>query len=302
MDLADASPAQRGRSPPGGRLRGDRGPRRGRAGRGLPRPLPSGEDVAIKLLHARFTGDPTARRRFMREAEVARQVAIFCTARVLDMGAYDDRPYIVSEYVRGASLEEVVRAEGPRTGGSLARLAVTTATALAAIHRAGIVHRDFKPGNVIIGPEGPVVIDFGLSRPAELTATSTGTVGTPAYMAPEQFSGDPGGPAADVFSWAGTIVYAATGHRAFHGDTLPALLHAVATRDPDLSGVPGALRPILARCLAKDPASRPPITTVLDTLTAATPPPSTPPPRPRSRRAHPRSRPRPHRPPRARSP
>ncbi|MFD0478870.1 serine/threonine-protein kinase [Nonomuraea thailandensis] len=184
------------------------------------------------MLHARMAEDPEARRRFLREVELARRVAPFCTASVLDMGMHDDRPYIVSEYVRGDSLERAVRRDGPRTGGGLERLAVATATALAAIHRAGVVHRDLKPGNVILGPEGPVVIDFGISRALDHAATQTGAVGTPGYMAPEQVSMDPVGPAADVFSWAATMVFAATGRRAFAGTRWLRCCGRCCTRSP----------------------------------------------------------------------
>ncbi|MEW9529993.1 protein kinase [Microbispora sp. NPDC049125] len=228
---------------------------------------PSGAEVAVKVLHASMTEDPDARRRFLREADIARRVAPFCTARVMDMGLHHGRPYIVSEYVPGPSLEQVVRDAGPRTGGGLERLAVATASALAAIHRAGVVHRDLKPSNVILGPEGPVVIDFGISRDGDHTATRSGSIGTPGYMAPEQIAGDRAGPASDVFSWAATVVYAATGRRAFPGETVPAVLHAILHRDPDLTGVPGGLRPLLARCLAKDPDGRPTAADLYRTLT-----------------------------------
>ncbi|MEV7008442.1 protein kinase [Streptosporangium sp. NPDC051022] len=238
----------------------------------------SGDEVAVKVLHAHLVEDPEARRRFLRETDLARRVAPFCTARVLDAGMHQDRPYIASEYVPGHSLQQVMRNDGPRTGSALDRLAVTTATALAAIHRAGIVHRDFKPSNVILGPEGPVVIDFGVARTLDHTATRSGSVGTPAYIAPEQLTQDTVGQAADIFSWAGTMVYAATGHLAFPGDSVPALLHAILHRDPDLSGVPEGLRPLLARCLAKDPAARPTAADLVRILTgdgpAATPSPA----------------------------
>ncbi|TYB65992.1 protein kinase [Nonomuraea sp. PA05] len=217
---------------------------------------PSGDEVAIKVLHARMSDDAEARRRFFRQVELARRVAPFCTARVLDMGMHDERPYIVSEYVRGDSLERVVRRDGPRTGGGLERLAVATATALAAIHRAGVVHRDLKPGNVILGPEGPVVIDFGISRALDHAVTQTGAVGTPGYMAPEQVRMDPVGPAADVFSWAATMVFAATGRRAFSGDSVAAVLRALLYEEPEVAGVPGALRGLVVTCLDKDPGRR----------------------------------------------
>ncbi|MBB5778765.1 serine/threonine-protein kinase [Nonomuraea jabiensis] len=217
---------------------------------------PSGDEVAIKVLHARLSDDPEARRRFFRQVDLARRVAPFCTARVLDMGMQADRPYIVSEYVRGESLERAVRQDGPRTGGGLERLAVATATALAAIHRAGVVHRDLKPGNVILGPEGPVVIDFGISRALDHAVTQTGAFGTPGYMAPEQVSGGEVGPAADVFSWAATMVFAATGRRAFAGESVAAVLHALLYDPPDLSGVPAPLRSLVTTCLDKNPARR----------------------------------------------
>ncbi|MFG1710323.1 serine/threonine-protein kinase [Nonomuraea sp. M3C6] len=228
---------------------------------------PSGGEVAIKVLHARLSEDPESKRRFFRQVELARRVAPFCTARVLDMGMHDDRPYIVSEYVWGDPLERVVRRDGPRTGGGLERLAIATATALAAIHRAGVVHRDLKPGNVILGPEGPVVIDFGISRALDHAATMSGALGTPGYMAPEQVTGGEIGPAADVFSWAATMVFAATGRRAFTGDSVAAVLHSLLYDAPDLSGVPEPLLPLVAACLDKNPERRLPADELVRALT-----------------------------------
>ncbi|MFI6504224.1 serine/threonine-protein kinase [Nonomuraea typhae] len=225
----------------------------------------AGAKAAVKVLHTGLDGDD-AHRRFVREAEAARKVAPFCTARVLDVGVEQGRPYIVSEYIPGPSLDRLVKNEGARPGTALERLAVATLTALAAIHRAGIVHRDFKPSNVIMGPEGPVVIDFGIARALDQTATSS-VMGTPAFMAPEQFEGTAAGPAADLFSWASTMVFAATGTQAFRGDTMPSLMHAILTTEPDLSGVPEAIRPLLARCLDKDPARRPSAEGLLAQLT-----------------------------------
>ncbi|MET8383832.1 serine/threonine-protein kinase [Streptosporangium canum] len=228
---------------------------------------PSDRQVAVKLLHVRMAADPKVRERFMREAEVTRRVAAFCTAQVLDMGITGDRPYLVSEYIPGPSLKDLVTSDGPRAGSGLDRLAVATLTALAAIHRAGIVHRDFKPDNVIMGPEGPVVIDFGIARVLDGTTTSSGLVGTPAYLSPEQLDGHQAGTASDVFSWAATMVFAATGHRAFPGDVAAAVMNAVSNREPDLAGVPERLRPLLAACLAKDPAARPAVSSLLAALT-----------------------------------
>ncbi|MFB9965867.1 WD40 repeat domain-containing serine/threonine protein kinase [Sinosporangium siamense] len=226
-----------------------------------------GQQVVVKLLHARLAGDADAHRRFLREAEAARKVAPFCTAGVLAAGiAEDGRPYIVSEFVVGVTLLELVRTQGPRTGSGLARLAVSTVSALEAIHRAGVVHRDFKPANVLMGAEGPVVIDFGVARDVDRTTQTVGIIGTPRYMSPEQVGGGPIGPASDVFSWAATMVFAATGHPAFPGDAMPAVLNAVLNGEPDLSGVPEPTAALLRACLAKDPAARPSVSDIRETL------------------------------------
>ncbi|MEU8172759.1 bifunctional serine/threonine protein kinase/MFS transporter [Microbispora hainanensis] len=223
---------------------------------------PSGEPVAVKLLHARFAGDDRARARFAAELDHARRVAAFCTARVLDADVAGDRPYIVSEFVAGPSLGEVIAEGGPVTGGALERLAIATVTALAAIHEAGVVHRDLKPGNVIMGTDGPRVIDFGIARALDATGTvSSAVVGTPAYMAPEQIAGQTVGPAADVFAWACTIAYAANGATPFGQDSIPAVMNRILHADPDLGpldgGLTGPLREIITACLVKDPARRP---------------------------------------------
>ena len=150
----------------------------------------SGEQVAVKLLRADLADDDTARGRFLRELAAVKRVARFCTAQVLDADVEGDRPYIVSEYVPGPSLAQLVSSDSPRSGADLERLAIGTVTALVAIHQAGIVHRDFKPQNVLIGPDGPRVIDFGIARALDAAATMTNSaIGTPAYMAPEQVIG-----------------------------------------------------------------------------------------------------------------
>ncbi|WP_449062977.1 protein kinase domain-containing protein [Planomonospora algeriensis] len=227
----------------------------------------SGRRVAVKVLHTRMAAEAGVRERFEREAALARRVAVFCTAQVLEAGVSDGRPYLVSEYVPGPSLQQLVTGEGPRTGSGLERLAVATATALAAIHRVGIVHRDFKPANVIMGPEGPVVIDFGIARILEAGVTSSALVGSPGYMAPEQLSDQPAGPPSDMFAWAATMVYAATGHPAFTGQHPAAVMNAVMGGEPNLNGVPRGLHSLLVSCLAKDPAARPTADQVLATLT-----------------------------------
>ncbi|WP_062357733.1 WD40 repeat domain-containing serine/threonine protein kinase [Herbidospora yilanensis] len=226
----------------------------------------AGRKVAVKLLHPPLNRDRHAAKGFLREVEAVRRVAAFCTAAVLDVGLLDQQPYIVSEYIAGDTLQTLVRSAGPRTGGALDRLAISTLTALAAIHEAGIVHRDFKPANVLVGPEGPIVIDFGIAKALDSTTLASGPIGTPAYMSPEQFRGERVTPASDVFSWAGTMVFAATGRQPFAGQTVPALVNAVLSREPDLSGVPAHLGDSLRSCLAKDPALRPPAADLLRRL------------------------------------
>ncbi|MGH3243887.1 MAG: serine/threonine-protein kinase, partial [Spirillospora sp.] len=217
-----------------------------------------GHRVAVKLLHARFSGDPKARARFAAEVAVAKRVSAFCTARVLDSDVEGDSPYIVSEYIEGPPLSKVLLAAGPRRGAELDRLAIGTMTALAAIHQAGVVHRDFKPANVLVAPDGPRVIDFGIARALDATGTMSSTaIGTPAYMAPEQISGARVGPAADVFSWGATMVYAASGRPAFGQDSIPAVMHRILNLPPDLGELHEPLRQIVADCLSKDPALRP---------------------------------------------
>ncbi|WP_226899714.1 serine/threonine protein kinase [Nonomuraea phyllanthi] len=216
---------------------------------------PDGTPVAVKVLREGVPGDG----RFAKEIAAARRVEPFCIAQVLDasLGA---RPYIVTEYVDGPSLQQA----GLHAGADLQRLAVATATALAAIHRAGVVHRDFKPANVLLGRDGPRVIDFGIARAMDAALTRTSSiVGTPAYMAPEQFMGAPAGPAVDVFAWGSVMVYAATGAPPFGNDSLPAVLRRIQYEEPRLDGVPEPLRSIVYACLAKNPAARPAMQDVL---------------------------------------
>jgi serine/threonine protein kinase len=189
---------------------------------------PTGEHVAVKLLHARFSEEAKARARFAQELAHARQVAPFCTARILDADVEGDRPYIVSEFIDGPTLSELIINGRVPDGPALDGLAIATVTALAAIHEAGIVHRDSKPGNVIID-----------------------------YMAPEQFGGEIVGPAADVFAWGCTLAHAVNGVAPFGQDSIPAVMHRVMHVEPDLGKMTGPLRDIVTACLAKDPAHRP---------------------------------------------
>ncbi|MFI7150782.1 PASTA domain-containing protein [Nonomuraea sp. NPDC050022] len=214
------------------------------------------EDVyAVKLLHGPVGDEKVA---FLREVELAKHVARFCTAQVMDAGFDDGRPYIVSEYVDGPSLQREVALTGPRRGAALERLAVGTVTALAAIHRAGIVHRDFKPQNVLLGPDGPRVIDFGLARALDAAATVSGRgVGTPAYMAPEQITASALTGAADVFSWAATMCFAANASAPFGQDSVAPVLHRILTAPPELGRLDGSLRELVVACLDKDAKNRP---------------------------------------------
>ncbi|MFI6926055.1 PASTA domain-containing protein [Nonomuraea spiralis] len=214
-----------------------------------------GERYAVKLLHGPVGDERGA---FLREVELAKHVARFCTAQVIDAGFDEGRPYIVSEYVDGPSLHREVSLTGPRHGGALERLAVGTATALAAIHRAGIVHRDFKPQNVLLGPDGPRVIDFGLARALDAAATVTNRgVGTPAYMAPEQITASAVTGAADVFSWGATMCFAANASAPFGQDSVAPVLHRILTAPPELGRLDGRLRVLVAACLDKDVRNRP---------------------------------------------
>ncbi|HUR09182.1 MAG TPA: serine/threonine-protein kinase [Nonomuraea sp.] len=217
-----------------------------------------GGQAAIKWLRPHLAGDAVAAERFAREAAVAQRVAPFCTAKVLSTGVHEERPFIVSEYVDGLPLQQVVAEEGPRADASLYRLAIGTVTALAAIHQAGIVHRDFSPNNVLLAGEGPRVIDFGIAKALDATSTITSTpVGTPAFMAPEQVLGHPVGPPADMFAWGSTMVFAATGTGPFEAESVPVIVNQVLYDEPDLSRLTGPLRELVAACLSKDPIRRP---------------------------------------------
>ncbi|MEO3783366.1 serine/threonine-protein kinase [Actinocorallia sp. B10E7] len=217
-----------------------------------------GAVVTVKLLKGGGSAGAKARGRFTKEAEAARRVQVPQVARILDARVTGDRPFIVSEFVRGRTLQEVVAAEGPLRGAELRKVALRTAAGLAAIHKAEIVHRDFKPGNVVLGPRGAKVIDFGVARLLDGdTPITSHPVGTPAYMSPEQIEDLPVGPKSDVFSWGATMVYAATGRPPFGGGTNAAVMRRITDREPDLGALRGSLRGLVARCLDKEPAARP---------------------------------------------
>ncbi|MEV0591426.1 serine/threonine-protein kinase [Nonomuraea cavernae] len=223
--------------------------------------------VAVKVLHAYLAGDSPLRRRFTREVSAAQRVASFCTARILDHDLEGERPYIVTEFVPGPSLRRAVTERPALDPDALHRLAVGVGTALTAIHQAGVVHRDLKPENVLLGHDGPRVIDFGIARAAGLSMTSTGELtGTPMYMAPELFSGGRAEAAADVFAWGAVVYFAATGRDAFAGPTTIAVINRVLNHDPCLGALPEGLRELVGATLSKDPAARPSAERLLLTL------------------------------------
>jgi len=213
------------------------------------------ERVAVKVL--RSTVDAYVLERLARELDAIHQVQPFVTAGVIEASAEGDRRYVVSEFIDGPSLQDRVDDRGPLAEGDLQRLAVGTATALTAIHGAGVVHRDFKPANVLLGPDGPRVVDFGIARLTDAATITSGLIGTPSYVAPEQLAGQRPTSAVDIFAWALTMIYAATGRLAFGGDSVPAVMHRIMYEEPDVSGLPRSLQTIAGECLDKDPGRRP---------------------------------------------
>jgi hypothetical protein len=221
-----------------------------------------GRNVAIKALGPAVTSDPNARRRLMREVETMRRVRSPYVAEILDADVAADAPYIVTRYVPGKTLEEVVRASGPLQGRALALFAGGLADALTAIHAAGVVHRDLKPGNVMLVDGRPVVIDFGIAHVADATRlTQTGMVmGTPGYLAPEVIEGQPSSGASDVHSWGATVAYAATGRSPYGMGSYQTIFYRVVTGKPDLTGIPQPIAAMVGAALATSPTDRPPST------------------------------------------
>ncbi|MGH3378253.1 MAG: serine/threonine-protein kinase, partial [Actinoallomurus sp.] len=230
----------------------------------------SGERAAVKMINPDLADDETFRDRFRREVESARRVRRFCTAPVLDAQLDGEPLFIVTEFVDGPNLDAFVTSSGPMRGSSLEHLAVGVATALTAIHGAGVIHRDLKPANVLLSSVGPRVIDFGIARALDTISGATRTgqfIGTPAYMAPELISGGTASAASDVFAWACVVAFAGTGRAAFDGPTVPSVLYQISHGEPALDGLDEGLRHLVARALTKDPAQRPSAQEVLDVLT-----------------------------------
>src|SRR5580693_4003701 len=229
----------------------------------------SGRAVAVKTIKIELAEEPDFRTRFAQEVAAARRVSGAFTAAVVAADPEADVPWLATAYVPAPALSRLVRTCGPLPVPAVRWLAAGCAEALESIHGAGLVHRDLKPSNVLVSPDGPRVIDFGVARAAEriqLTVTR-GAVGTPAYMAPEQArDATQASPASDVFSLGATLVFAATGHAPYHGDTVMDILVRLATEPPDLTGVPEDLAGLVAACLERVPRDRPTGTAILERL------------------------------------
>ncbi|MGW3723730.1 serine/threonine-protein kinase [Streptomyces sp. NPDC000851] len=220
-----------------------------------------GRTVAVKVVHPHFALDEEFRARFRREVEAARRVGGAWTAPVLDADPEAPVPWVATAYAAGPSLTAAVTDGGPLPTHSVRVLGAGLAEALAAVHELGLVHRDVKPSNVLLTLDGPLLIDFGIARATDGTAslTSTGvSVGSPGYMAPEQILGKGVTGAADVFSLGAVLAYAATGEPPFPGDSSAALLYKVVHEEPQLAALEGGLvREIVEACLVKEPRERP---------------------------------------------
>ncbi len=229
----------------------------------------AGTPVALKLIRPEYATDPTFRARFGREVEVGRRVQGVCIARFLDADPDAERPYLVTEYVDGPGLDEVVAARGPFRGPQLQALAAGLAEGLVSLHGAGVVHRDLKPSNVLLARDAPKIIDFGIAYAADaVSMTRTGhVVGSAGWMSPEQALGKRVTGAGDVFAWASTMSFAATGRSPFGEGQPTAVIYRVVHHEPDLDGVPGALLSALHAAFAKDPAARPAPSELLATVT-----------------------------------
>jgi predicted Ser/Thr protein kinase len=228
---------------------------------------PDGGLAAIKVVRAELARNPEFRARFRREAQSALRVPRFCTAEVLGADPDAPEPYLVTEYIDGPTLDEVVAAGGPLQRAELDQLGVSMAAALTGIHATGVIHRDLKPSNVLLSRMGPRVIDFGIASAVDavrLTADGQ-ALGTPTYMSPEQLDGRPTS-ASDVFAWGGVMAFAATGRRPFGTGPLPTVAARIIHSEPDLGGLTGPLRDVINAAMAKDETLRPTSARLLELL------------------------------------
>lgn len=220
---------------------------------------PGGALVAIKLIRAEYADDTAFRARFRREVAIARQVRNRWAVPVVDADTEAPAPWLATEFVPGPALSDAVGSGGPLPERGVRALGSMLAEALEAVHAAGLVHRDVKPGNVLLGLDGPRLIDFGIARALDdtvLTATDV-IVGSPGFLSPEQAQGRRIGPASDVFSLGCVLVYAATGGRPFGSGPVEAMLFRTVHDTADLSALPPGLVPVVEACLSKDPEDRP---------------------------------------------
>ncbi|AYN41500.1 serine/threonine protein kinase [Streptomyces dangxiongensis] len=236
-----------------------------------------GRAVALKVAKPELAADPVFRERFRSEVEAARAVGGFHTAPVVDADVTGDPLWLATAYIPGPTLAARLAADGAMDEPRLRALGAALAEALESIHSCGLVHRDLKPGNIIMADDGPRVLDFGIARAVESTRlTATGTAfGTPGFLAPEQALGHDVTGAADVFA-LGAVLVAAAGGTAWGEGTPMGLMYRSVHEPPDLSAVPAALADVVAACLAKEPADRPTPTALLDLLTGSAPPPAHP--------------------------
>jgi serine/threonine protein kinase len=219
---------------------------------------PAGRAVAVKVIRRGLAAQPGYRERFAREARAAMSVSGLYTASVVDADTTGESPYLATEFVPAPSLAEAVGEAGPLPAEAVLALAGGMAEALVAIHRAGLVHRDVKPHNILLAADGPVVIDFGIAAGDETGLTATGVaVGTPGYMAPEVLHGADPSASSDVFALGCVLVYAARGVGPFGKGEALAIAHRAANGEPDLGGVPEAVRALVTPMLLRDPARRP---------------------------------------------
>jgi hypothetical protein len=225
-----------------------------------------GRPVAVKVVRPELAGDEAFRQRFALEVEAARRVGGFYTAQVVDADPGADPPWLVTAFVPGPSLQQAVRRHGPLAPRTLGVLGAGLAEGLAAIHGADLVHRDLKPGNIILAADGPRVIDFGIVRALDAAQNSTVMVGTPGFMSPEQARGLAVGPSSDVFALGSVLVFAATGNGPFGTGSPDAVVYRIVHEDPNLSGVPVPLHELVRACLAKEPGERPALAEILDRL------------------------------------